>query len=306
MKLALGTAQFGLDYGINNKKGKIPRKEVFEILNYANEKGIDTLDTSYYYGDSEKIIGEFIKENKSKFKIVSKISANESSNDLESIKNSFNESLNRLNLDKIDKCLIHNFESFLENPETWVILKQFKSQGKVKKIGFSMYSLKEIEYILQNNIEVDIVQVPFSIFDQRFSKIFPLLKEKGVEIYVRSVFLQGLVFKDPDQLEETFIKIKEKLLDLKSISKETGVPISSLCINFATLNEYVDKVIVGVDSIENLQENIKSLKDKDKVKDVYLQLLNLKEDDENIILPINWDKIRGEQNEDYSDNTSTC
>jgi len=165
-----------------------------------------------------------------------------------------------------------------------------KSQKKVEKIGFSLYYPQEVEYIMMENIEFDMVQVPFSIFDQRFSGIFEVLRERNVEIHVRSVFLQGLVFKNALTMHEIFDNFRDKLSSLHSISQDINVSISALCLNFAVLNEYIDKVIIGIDSLSNLQENINALRYQDRVGDVYNSLLNLKEGNEKIILPFNWEK----------------
>ncbi|MBW2993081.1 aldo/keto reductase, partial [Candidatus Woesearchaeota archaeon] len=190
--------------------------------------------------------------------------------------------------DKLYGYLIHDFKTFKEHEGMLGVLKQLKGEGKIEKIGFSLYSPIELKYLLQNNISFDVVQVPYSIFDQRFSRYFSLLKEKGVEVHIRSVFLQGLVFKNPDKLEGRFAKVKNKLLKLRNLSDRLNIPISSLCINFALLNEYVDKVIIGVDSLNNLKENIPSMRDKLRIKEIYSNLKNLEETDENIILPVNW------------------
>lgn len=283
-KLALGTAQFGMDYGLNNKRGKIPKKEVFEILNFAVQDGIDILDTAHAYGESEKTIGEFIRENTCNFKIVSKLP----SYALDEAEKAFYESLKRLNVDRIYAYLIHDFKSFTEKTKTWDILKQLRIQGRVQKIGFSLYHPKEVEYLLEKKFQVDIVQVPYSVFDQRFSNMFPLLKERGVEIHARSVFLQGLMFKQPSLIKETFLKIKNKLLALRSLSKQINVLLSALCIDFAILNQSIDKVIVGVDTLRHIEENVKALDYQHKIKKVYNDLLVLKEDDHSIILPTNW------------------
>ena len=283
-KLALGTAQFGLDYGIYNKKGRITEKEAFKILKYAIQNGIDVIDTAYAYGDSEKIIGQFIRNNKSKVKIISKVPLN----DIQDVENVFNSSLKRLHSDNLYGYLVHNFNSFINNPGVWETLIKLKNQGKINKIGFSLYYPNEAEYILKKNIKVDILQVPFSIFDQRFSEIFSLLKENNVEIYVRSIFIQGLIFKNPDELQGKFVNIRDKLSCLKSLSKDIKVPISGICINFVLLNDFIDKVIIGVDSLGNLKENIKSINQKNEVKNIYSKLSRMKEDDEDIILPTKW------------------
>lgn len=283
-KLALGTAQFGFDYGINNKRGKIPQKKAFEILNFALQNGIEVIDTAYVYGDSEKVIGQFIQENKADFKVISKLPNSNAQN----IENIFDDSLKRLQLDSIYGYLIHNIDSFIERPGIWEVLKQLKEQGKISKLGFSVYHPKEVECLLERNVQMDIIQAPFSIFDQRFSEIFPLLKRQHTEIHVRSIFLQGLVFKNPGELKGDFVKIKDRLLLLRALSKETNVPFGAIFINFAVLNNFVDKVILGIDSIENLRENVKALNYQKELKKVHNHLPDAREDDENIILPINW------------------
>ncbi len=283
-KLVLGTAQFGLNYGISNQRGKIPQKEIFKILKYAVKNKIDFLDTAYSYGDSEKIIGEFIKVNKTSFNIISKLPKCNS----KAVKGFFFKSLARLKQDKIYGYLVHDFKSFLKDNTCWNVLEKLKKERKIKKIGFSLYYPSELKYLLKNNIDFDIIQIPYNIFDQRFTSYFSQLKKRKIEIYIRSVFLQGLVFKNPNKLEKKFIKIKDKLTSLRLISEKLNIPISAVCLNFTILNSYIDKVLIGVDSIDNLKENIKALKYKDRIKNIYSKVFSLKEDDKEAILPINW------------------
>jgi len=285
-KIALGTVQFGLDYGINNLTGKIPKNEVFEILDYAHKSGINVIDTSYAYGDSESVLGEYLKRSGIKFKVVSKLPGNKDDKSFEI----FHETLNHLNKNKIYGYLIHNFDFYLKNSRIWADLRKIKQQGKVQKIGFSLYYPEELEYLLKKKVTFDLIQVPYSIFDQRFSVFFQQLKKKNVEIHIRSVFLQGLVFKEINTLPKRFLKIKRKLETLKKLAGDLAIPVSSLCLNFAALNPFIDKVVIGVDNIANLKENLNNLKYQVKTKKIYNKLLKLKEEDENIILPVNWKK----------------
>ena len=286
-KIALGTVQFGMDYGISNKRGKIPRDEVFEILKEASEFGIDTLDTAYLYGESETVIGDFIKKYKKQFRLVTKSPDCK----IEQIEDLFDISLKKLNIRRIYGYLIHNFQHYKENPKIWDILEKLKKENKIQKIGFSLYYPSELECLLKKKIEIDIIQVPYSIFDRRFEPFFNEIKNKNVEIHVRSVFLQGLVFKNPEELVGHFAKIKEKILALNSLSMKYDIPMGALCLNFAILNDSVDKVVVGVDSIENFKENVSSLDYLTDVRNIINQLSQFKEDDEKIILPVNW-KVR--------------
>jgi aryl-alcohol dehydrogenase-like predicted oxidoreductase len=283
-KLCLGTAQFGLDYGINNSRGKIPENEVFEILDYALDNGIEFIDSAYNYGDSEKVIGKFIKSSSKgkKLKIISKLPP--SNNVYEIVE----ETLNNLCVKKIYGYLVHNFRFFLENPKIWEKLLKLKNKGKTEKIGFSLYYPEE--YYKLEKLEVDVLQIPYNIFDQRFSNLLPEFKEKGIEVYARSLFLQGLVFKNPEELKGNFFKLKARFIYLNSLSKEFNLPLSSIFLNFATINRNIDKVIIGIDNLNHLKMNIDCLKHQDIVKNFYSNLLELKEEDEDIILPTKWQK----------------
>ncbi len=280
--LALGTAQFGLDYGINNKRGRIPKDEVFAILQYAWEKGVRVLDTAFAYKDSEKVIGEFIQKHKKNFKVVSKLPWEYEKD----VQKGFEMSLKNLQLKKIYGYLVHHFKSFTDDKNIWETFKRLKEEGKVEKIGFSLYKTEDLEYLLEQNIAFDIAQVPLSVLDQRFVPFLSRLKEKSIEVHVRSVFLQGLVFKTPNELTGRFKKIKDKAASLRSLAAEHGIPLPAICLNFVLDRPDVDEAIIGIDSLKNLEENVQAM--KFRVKDLLPRLAGLKEEDENIILPTNW------------------
>jgi aryl-alcohol dehydrogenase-like predicted oxidoreductase len=284
-RLALGTAQFGYDYGINNARGRIPKEEVFQILHLALDSGVEVLDTAYGYQESETVIGSFIAsleaQDQSKLKIISKYHNKE-------IDKYFNESLVKLNSQSVYGYLIHHFDKFIQDPTIWSDLRKLRQNGKIQKIGLSLYYPEEAEYILRNSIDLDIIQFPFSILDQRFSYLLPTLKQRGIEIYVRSVFLQGLVFKEPNSLEGEFRGVRNQLLSLRNIASQLNIPLASLCINFALLHKHIDHVILGVDGIQNAKENIAALGQQSKVSEVFTQLKSLREDNPRILLPTYW------------------
>ena len=283
-KIALGTTQFGLDYGISNKTGQIPESQVFEILNESIRSGINVLDTAYAYGNSEQVIGDYVKEHGNVFKIVSKLPEC----DPKDVKNIFESSLKRLDVDSLYGYMCHSFQHYRDNPEIWAILRDLKSDGKIEKIGLSLYYPSELEYIIENKVDVDIIQVPYNIFDRRFEQYFPVLKKMRVEIFVRSVFLQGLVFKNPSELDDHFVKMKYKITQLHLLAAELNISIAALCLNFTILNEFVDQVVVGVDCMQNLKDIVSSSNHLFDVKNNLLNLNSFREDDEKIILPINW------------------
>lgn len=284
-KIALGTVQFGMDYGISNKRGKVPKKEVFQILDFAQKNDINILDTAYNYGDSEKLIGEFIRKKGKQFKIISKLPGSISHSQIDKI---LKTSLENLNIKNFYAYLIHDFKSFTENPKILEILKVYKTHKAINKLGFSLYYPEELEYLLKNKIEFDIVQVPFNLFDQRFEPYFKSLKEKGVEVHTRSVFLQGLFFKEPRELGKRFLTVISKISKLQKLAKNSNLPISALCLNFALLNNWVDHVIIGVDSFKNLAENLVDVKYQKDFEKFAKELRNLKESNEQIIIPSKW------------------
>lgn len=287
MNFVLGTVQFGLDYGINNVRGKIPREEAYRILKFAYDKGINFLDTAYDYGDSQKVIGEFIKDYGCKFDIISKISV-----ERDTIYGNLEKTLKYLNVSQLYGLLVHDFNCFLERKEETInVLKELKLQGKVKKIGFSLYHPEELEFLLDKKYDIDIAQIPFNVFDQRFGELLPELRRRNIEVHARSVFLQGLFFKDLDRLEGKFFGIKEKISRLHYISCSKNIPISALCMNFVLLNDCVDRVIVGVDSLSQLKENLDITDYKEEVTELYNDLVNLREDKEDYILPYKWVQV---------------
>jgi aryl-alcohol dehydrogenase-like predicted oxidoreductase len=285
-KLTLGTVQFGLDYGINNERGIIPKAEVFEILELASKNGIKTLDTAFAYGKSEEIIGQYLATGNSDFKIISKSPSNiDNSQDLHQY---FEQSLKKLKVNRVYGYLFHDFDSYKHQPDLFGTLEELKKAKRVEKLGFSLYFPKDLEYLLEKKVPFDLVQMPYSVFDRRFENYFNELKQRKIEIYVRSVFLQGLVFKTAKDLPLRFDKIKTKIKTLGEISLKSGVPISALCLNFASLNDSIGHVVIGVNGTSDLEENLYNLSFEKKTKECFKSLLELKEDDENIILPINW------------------
>lgn len=287
-RLCLGTAQFGLDYGIANKKGKVSKEEVFKILEYAYDTGIDILETAYSYGESEALIGEFISNSKKSFKVISK-TPHFAKGDALDVEAYYSETLKRLRQESIHGYLVHNFDDIVSYKEDlWNRIESIKAKRRVSKIGVSLYRIEELEYLFYNNVFFDIIQVPYNILDQRFKDYFSILKEKNKEILVRSVFLQGLFFIDRDQIDRNFKSAEDTIERLRQISKEKNIPEHALCLSFVLLNPLIDKVVIGVDSLAQLKEDIASLEYIDRVRDIYNVLESLKFHNEEVILPFNW------------------
>lgn len=273
-KLVLGTVQFGLQYGVNSA-GRPSVDAVKSILAEATKGGITTLDTSSAYGNSEEILGECITPDE-EFKIVSKYPKGE-----KSVAEMFNGSLNRLKEKQLYGYLLHHFEVYKNNPKVWDEFVVLKESGKVQKIGFSLYSPEELEFILNKKSLFDLIQVPFNIFDKKFLPYMKELHEKGVEIHVRSTFLQGLFFKDRETLPEKLKPMKKYLLQLDDYSKATGLSISEIALNYNLQNPYIDGVLIGVDNVEQLKMNLDSV--KNTPIDIEIEVI-----EQELLNPVNW------------------
>ena len=198
-KLALGTVQFGQNYGVSGGK-QVSRAEVGRILSYAKLHGINTLDTAIEYGDSEQALGETRVEN---FKVVTKLPAipSECESIRQWVKDSVKESLDRLRIPQLHGLLLHRSGDLLGSlgPRLYEALSACKEQGLVRKIGISVYDPNELGTIL-DRYQMDLLQAPFNVLDHRLetSGWMQRLHDSGVELHVRSVFLQGLLLMAPN------------------------------------------------------------------------------------------------------------
>jgi aryl-alcohol dehydrogenase-like predicted oxidoreductase len=279
-KLALGTVQFGLQYGINNEIGQVTPSRINEILSLAHYSGVELIDTAHSYGDSEEQLGV---ANINKFKVVSKLPV-----DFKDVKTTFELSTQRLKVDKLYGYLLHSFSIYKSTPQIWEELVALKNLGKVNKIGFSLYTIDELDKILDDGIIPDLIQIPFNIFDQHFTERLHLLNSLGVQIHTRSTFLQGLFFSDVKKINSHFSSVKSKIEKIQSLAIDNNMKINELCIQFVLLTANIDKVVVGVDSVNQLKENITSFGNSQMNLKCYENLLDLKENNTEIIYPQNW------------------
>lgn len=282
-KLVLGTVQFGLDYGINNQSGQVQQNEVNKILQLAEESGIKTLDTSSAYGTSEIVLGKSLSENNLQFQIVSKYPPSE-----ESVAAVFTSSIEKLHQKKLYGYLVHHFEFYQSHPHLWEEMKQLKAEGKVEKIGFSLYNTGQLQYLLDNEVVFDILQFPYNLLDRQFDVYLPQLKQCGVEIYTRSVFLQGLFFKNLDSLSkqlEPLKPLKPYLLQIRTYCEAHALTIEQCALSFVLHNPFIDGVLIGVDNVNQLQDNINVASHTTDINE-FVQQIIVKET--SLLNPSNW------------------
>ncbi|TNE78945.1 MAG: aldo/keto reductase [Bacteroidetes bacterium] len=252
-KIAIGTVQFGLHYGIGNRVGKTVPSEVAKILNTAYDKGIRVLDTAQEYGESEQVIGGLHDH---RFQIITKI--NPSPRYSQSTQMFVKKSLTNLKINDLYGLLFHSANSALQNSRVVSDLKDLQQQGIIQKLGYSVYTPSELNLLISKYGNPDIIQVPYSHLDQRFQQIAIDLHQDGVEIHTRSTFLQGLFFMEPTELQDFFNPVKNYLEELKELFGNSE-RIASALLNWVLDKPFIDKVVIGVNSNEQLESNLQGL-----------------------------------------------
>ena len=289
-KISLGTVQFGMDYGINSTGGQVKSSEVIDVLDYAQQCGINLLDTAPSYGNSEQVLGDSNIQN---FKIVTKTrhfgQAKISDKDVTLLISDLNQSLKLLKKKSVYGVLVHNANDLFK-PGADKIFRQLellKEQGLTSKIGVSVYSYEQLEIIL-NNFDIDLVQLPFNILDRRLidSGMFRILKNKSVEIHARSVFLQGLLLMTEQSRPGKFKRWGALWKVWHEWLNDNQITALEVSIRYAISMPEISKVIVGVDTKDQLKEIITA-------SDGILPNIptELYTNDVNLLNPSNWNKL---------------
>ena len=289
-KLGLGTVQFGTDYGLNSLDGQVRPQEVKKILNYARSKQIVLLDTAPAYGNSEEILGGI---NNSEFQVVTKTRHFDTlkiTNDEVSLLNQdFNNSLKKLNQIKIYGLLIHNADDLLKpgGDKILDLLQKFKQTNKVIKVGVSVYDHIKLKSIL-DNFDIDIVQLPFNIIDRRMldSGMLASLYKKGIEVHARSVFLQGLLLMSAKLMPSKFNRWNNLWKLWHEWLHDNRISPVEASVRYVISFSEISKVLVGVDSVNQLKEIYKASSGTlPKIPD------ELQTTDADLLNPSNWEQL---------------
>ncbi len=260
-KLCLGTVQFGIPYGISNKNGQTSEANAANIMNYAYENGVTTLDTACSYGNSEEVIGKVIGENN--WDIITKtphfLSNRIDNEHLDNLVFSFKKSIDKIGRKSLYGLMIHSCDDLFKpkGEKLFQTMCRLKEEGLVKKIGVSVYSNEQLR-ALSENYPIDIVQLPMSIVDRRIleSEHLSFLSNNNVEIYARSIFLQGLLLMSIEDIPSFFNPIRKNIERFHSTAKSLSLSSIELAMGFIYSMPLVDKVVVGVNTLKQLDEVI--------------------------------------------------
>lgn len=289
-KLCLGTVQFGLNYGVANTEGQVSLEEATKILDFSISKGINTFDTAKAYGSSEKVLNTYFKEKNSinPF-IISKISSDLFSLEL----TKFISEISSFN--NLFALLLHDNEKLYSwTKKDTQYIKELKAKNIIKYFGASIYTDEEFNKALEND-EIEIIQIPFNIFDQRAISLKWLEKAKKRDklIFIRSIYLQGLLLMDINKVPVHLADAKEYLEKLVNYANILDISVNELCLFFVNQVAKNSILLFGCDNLTQAKENIQLFNLQKTIDAAVLE--NLQRDfsniEEEIYNPTKWNKV---------------
>jgi aryl-alcohol dehydrogenase-like predicted oxidoreductase len=259
-KLVLGTAQLGLPYGIANLTGQPDQELATEIIRVAWENGIQEFDTAQGYGESERVLGKSLLQLKlsDKVKVITKPHPLLDHLNPAILENAIAESLKNIGVARLYGVMLHREEMLaLWHKGLAEILSRLVAKGMVLKVGVSVYSPeKAIDAI--NTEGIDMVQIPTNILDRRFEKagVFEIAKAKKKEVYIRSIFLQGLLLMNIRAIPEKMTFAAPYIEKLESLSKEFGLTRHEIAFGYIKSKMPTARVVFGVETKKQIAENL--------------------------------------------------
>ncbi len=258
-KLMLGTVQFGLNYGVANKLGQPSYETSRDIIRCAYEGGVRCLDTAAIYGTSEEVIGRALDELgiAGDMVVVTKVThiapGIPATLADKIVDESVSTSLKRLKIDSIPICMMHAEE----NAEYLESLLKLKDSGMVQYAGISVNTPDSTRQIIESGF-AEALQVPINILDRRFtgSGVTKLATNRKIAMFVRSIYLQGLVLSDDKSVSADLVEVIPILGRLRALANEAGICIAELAMRYILGLEGMTCVLVGVDSVEQMRQNL--------------------------------------------------
>lgn len=258
MRLALGTVQFGLAYGVANQRGQVGFLEAQRIIELARSNGVDTLDTAIAYGESESTLGKLDLRG---FNLITKLPAlpHECKDTAGWVESQLAGALERLNVPRVHGLMLHRPGQLLEKEgqTLYRALEAMKNQGLVECIGLSIYDPLELNQLLFE-MSFDLVQAPFNLLDRRLIDTGWLerLQASGTRLHVRSVFMQGLLLMAASERPPKFSRWNSLWISFDRWLEDENLTPLQACLRYAQSFDEIDRLVVGVESAEQLREII--------------------------------------------------
>lgn len=287
-KLSLGTVQFGLDYGIANSDGKPLQKDVDKIIEYVSNNGINCFDTAQAYGNSEEVLGRSLKNIDEKI-VISKFKSNIFR---ENLSENISISLKNLNLPSLFGLLLHDSDILYDwkNDDTKSV-NQLIDSKKIKYFGVSIYTSRDFELAIENE-NIKFIQIPFNLFDQRAYKEnwFEKAKKNNKLIFIRSIYLQGLLLMEKNKVPSNLKSAKKYLDILDKYCEKLKITRNELALSFVDTIAKDSLILFGCENITQAEENIKNYNSLKKLSQTTIE--NLSKDlstvNEEIYNPTKW------------------
>lgn len=263
-ELCLGTAQFGLPYGITNDFGRVDEAVVQEILSTAFDAGIRRLDTAQAYGVAEQVLGRTLPKSRP-FKIVTKLLRQSKStfshDDYRAWNIAFHRSCTFLAFNEIDALLLHDVNDLRKPGSNYLMhwMLDLRDKGFVKRLGVSIYSAEDLEGISPDLL--DVVQLPLSLYDQRLLRdgTIDKLISHGCAIHARSLYLQGLLLSKASDLPRWVNHaIRDHHARLENLASERGCTLLDLNLGFAKAQADLESIVIGICSVNQLRQLLDS------------------------------------------------
>ncbi len=258
LRIGLGSVQWGLDYGIANSQGRPSATVVAAMLVRARAAGVALIDTAAAYGAAEEVIGGLGEA--ADFALVTKTlpwnPAAATVGRIEDVLTGFRESLARLCRERVHGLLVHHADELLAGHGTalWQSLAALRAAGRVGRLGVSVYDPVQLARLL-DGYDIDLVQLPLNLYDQRFvrSGLLAVLKARGIEVHVRSALLQGALILDPAALPSHLSSVRELQARWHAAAAARGVSPLAAAIGFCLDQPEVDHVILGCEPSAQLE-----------------------------------------------------
>ncbi|MBT5404149.1 MAG: aldo/keto reductase [Crocinitomicaceae bacterium] len=263
----IGTAQFGMHYGIANKSGQPELHEINKIVKCAIKNNIQYFDTAQSYGESETVLGEAFSRlpYEKNFRVISKLSPDLQKSSPIAIVESVRSSLKKLNMNSLYGFLAHRVE-LVKSDSFITAIEILKKDRLVIKTGVSVYTPEEALNAMKLP-EVDILQIPFNILDRRWidEGIIEKAQENNIQLFFRSIFLQGLIFLNENELISRKMEWANTYINqLNEMVKKTSFSAMDLTFGLLTNMPGDNVIIMGMDNSNQLQENLRIL-EKNKI-----------------------------------------
>jgi len=275
MELCLGTVQFGMDYGIKGQKQPSVEQAV-DMLDYATQNGINTIDTDKLF-----IVSKFRPN------LLDDVGQDKY---YEIMRNNLENTLSRLHTDYLDSYLLHSAR-YIFDDEIIDTLNRLKADGLAKRVGVSVYEPEEAKKCIERP-NVDFMQLPYSIFDQRMEKagVFENAKKDSIQIHSRSAFIQGLILMEEDEVPPFLAKAKPIVKKISLLCERHGLSKISLAMNYVKQQSRISHLVFGVDNLEQLKEDIEIFSEDistDIIDDIAKEFTDIEAD---IVMPSLWKK----------------